>query len=211
MPRRPDPLLLDVGRRVAELRRARGWTQEKFAERAEVSVGYVREVEGGHENLSLLSLAKIAALLGVTVPDLLVAPASRTVRRGRPPRVPPSAGAAPPHGQSREASVRGEELEAAVRKAASLAAEQGSREEERTIRTQVKNILTALEIAIRECQVAGGKTRSTRREKSSEFLSSMSKIAVDLLAAEPASFKPRTRSQGRRTSKRQASVRGVKK
>ena len=82
----PAPLLRDVGRRIAELRVARGWTQDVFAERAEVSVGYIREIEAGHENLSLTSLVKLSTLLGVTVPDLFIPPASRQVRRGRPPK-----------------------------------------------------------------------------------------------------------------------------
>ncbi len=86
MPEAGPSLLLDVGRRIAELRVARGWTQDVFAERAEVSPGYIRHVEAGRENLTLTSLVKLATLLGVTVPDLFVPPASRHVRRGRPPK-----------------------------------------------------------------------------------------------------------------------------
>lgn len=88
-------LLRDVGRRVAELRAARGWTQEVFAERAEVSVGYVRQVETGRENLTLTSLAKISALLDVDAAELFSAPASRERRRGRPPKRVAAAAPAP--------------------------------------------------------------------------------------------------------------------
>lgn len=90
---RRDPLLLlrDVGRRVAELRQSRGMTQETLAERADVSVRYVQRVERGG-NLTLLSLARFAELLGVTVVDLLAAPASREIKRGRPARKAPRAG-----------------------------------------------------------------------------------------------------------------------
>lgn len=88
-------LLRDVGRRVAELRAARGWTQEVFAERAEVSVGYVRQVETGRENLTLTSLAKICALLDVDAAELFSAPASRERRRGRPPKRVAAAAPAP--------------------------------------------------------------------------------------------------------------------
>lgn len=84
--RSPAILLRDVGRRVAELRAVRGWTQEVFAERADVSVGYVRQVEGGRENLTLSSIAKLAGLLGVEAMDLLVPPVSREAQRGRPRR-----------------------------------------------------------------------------------------------------------------------------
>lgn len=45
----PTLVMRHVGRRVAERRAAQGWTQEELAERAEVSVGYVRQVEGGGE------------------------------------------------------------------------------------------------------------------------------------------------------------------
>lgn len=201
MPRRPHPLLLDVGRRVAELRRAQGWTQEKFAERAEVSVGYVREVEGGHENLSLLSLAKIAALLGVSVPDLLVAPASRAVRRGRPPRVSSSANSASSQEPSQAAGVPGDELRKSMQRIASLVAEQDNRGEVWAARTQVKEIFTALERAIHESQVSGEKTHSKRRERAAPFLSKVSKMARDFLTTGTARVKPGTTSQRRRMSK----------
>lgn len=73
-----------VGRRVAELRAARGWTQEQFAERAGVTAGYVRQVEGGRGNLTVASLVKLAALLDVEVTDLFTEPASTETKRGRP-------------------------------------------------------------------------------------------------------------------------------
>ena len=79
-------LVRAVGRRIAELRRAKGWTQEQFAAEAEVLIGYVRRVEGGYENLSLESLEKIATLLDVDVVDLLKPPREPEARRGRPPR-----------------------------------------------------------------------------------------------------------------------------
>jgi transcriptional regulator with XRE-family HTH domain len=75
----------DVGRRVAELRAVRGWTQEAFAERAEVSVGYVRQVEGGRENLTIATLCKLAAVLDADAADLFAAP-STSAQRGRPRR-----------------------------------------------------------------------------------------------------------------------------
>ena len=75
-----------VGRRIAELRRAKHWTQEQFAAEAEVLIGYVRRVEGGYENLSLESLEKLADLLDVDVVELLKPPVATETRRGRPPR-----------------------------------------------------------------------------------------------------------------------------
>jgi transcriptional regulator with XRE-family HTH domain len=82
---RPESLVLrHVGRRVAELRTARGWTQDQFGERARLSVGYVRQVEGGHENLTLVTLVKLALVLDVDAADLLTPPTSSEVRKGRP-------------------------------------------------------------------------------------------------------------------------------
>jgi transcriptional regulator with XRE-family HTH domain len=75
----------DFGRRVAELRRAKVWTQATLAERWGVSVQYVRLVEGGHENLTIESLALLASVLGVEAFELLIAPKGRAKRKpGRP-------------------------------------------------------------------------------------------------------------------------------
>jgi transcriptional regulator with XRE-family HTH domain len=82
-------LVRAVGRRIAELRRAKDWTQEQFAAEAEVLIGYVRRVEGGYENLSLESLEKFATLLGVDVVELLKPPAATETRPGRPRRTQP--------------------------------------------------------------------------------------------------------------------------
>lgn len=67
----PDALLRAVGRRVATLRQQAGYTQEQFAERAGFSATYLRRIEGGGQNLSIRSLAKLAKLLDTEVIDLL--------------------------------------------------------------------------------------------------------------------------------------------
>lgn len=84
-PEDPERLVRDVGRRIVELRRSAGLTQEEFAEAMRSSVQYVSRVELG-ENLTIHSLAKIANVLGVRVADLFQAPgpAARAVKRGRP-------------------------------------------------------------------------------------------------------------------------------
>ncbi len=75
----------DFGRRVGELRRARGWTQAELAERWGVSLGYVQLVEHGRENLTLESLALLASVLRIQPLELLRPPRSRARRRpGRP-------------------------------------------------------------------------------------------------------------------------------
>lgn len=78
------PLLEDVGRRIAEVRIARGWTQEQCAVELEVTVRRLRRFEAG-SNMTLLTIERIAVALGVPVRALFDAPAKGQVRkRGRP-------------------------------------------------------------------------------------------------------------------------------
>lgn len=82
----PERVLKDVGRRVAELRRKVGMTQQRFAEDVlGMSLKYLQAVEAGRENLSVLSLVKLANLMGVPTIDLFAPPTTREVKRGRPP------------------------------------------------------------------------------------------------------------------------------
>lgn len=76
-----------VGRRIAELRRKRGRTQERLSEEAGMTLRYLQEVESGSQNLGILTLEKFADLLGVKVIELFRPPKSRKVRRGRPPKL----------------------------------------------------------------------------------------------------------------------------
>jgi transcriptional regulator with XRE-family HTH domain len=80
----PERLIRSVGRRIAELRRAKGWTQAELAERLGVSIKWVSRVENG-ENLTLATLAKIGRVFGVRAAELLERPVSeRRAKRGRP-------------------------------------------------------------------------------------------------------------------------------
>jgi transcriptional regulator with XRE-family HTH domain len=81
----PERLVQRVARRITELRRTAGLTQEKLAERLNVTVQYVSRIEVG-ENLTLHSLAVIARALEVKVGALFETPAvpSRATKRGRP-------------------------------------------------------------------------------------------------------------------------------
>lgn len=81
----PRRVVDDFGRRVAELRRDRGWTQSELAEQWGVSLGYVQLVEGGRENLTIVSLSLLAGVLKVRPAALLQPPKARPIRRpGRP-------------------------------------------------------------------------------------------------------------------------------
>ena len=64
--------LLDrVGRRVAELRVARGWTQEQFAERARLDPRDFQKIEAGELPLTLRRLLRLANALEVDPQELL--------------------------------------------------------------------------------------------------------------------------------------------
>ncbi len=76
----------DVGRRLAELREERGWSQEQFAERLGVTTRYLARLEGGKQNLTIHRLAWLANELAVRVALFFEAPRTREVRRGRPPK-----------------------------------------------------------------------------------------------------------------------------
>lgn len=57
-------VLVDVGRRVAELRAARGMTQEALAEAAGVDVSTLRRIEHGERNVTLRTVVTVANALG---------------------------------------------------------------------------------------------------------------------------------------------------
>lgn len=101
---RSEQVRKDLGRRVAELRRAKGLTQAQFAEASRVTTNYIARVEGGLENLTLDSVAKFGDLLQVPVLHLFLPPADRTVKKGRP-RTPPRVGNDPPRKTPRPQTV----------------------------------------------------------------------------------------------------------
>lgn len=59
------------GRRVRQLRRDCGISQEKFALKIEMDRTYLASVEAGKRNISLCNMTKIARGLDITLSDLL--------------------------------------------------------------------------------------------------------------------------------------------
>jgi transcriptional regulator with XRE-family HTH domain len=82
--REKEDILFDIGRRIAELRVERGFTQEQFAEQVGITPQYLQRLEGGKQNLSVGKIVQLAKQLGTTFDDLLSPPTSRKVRPGRP-------------------------------------------------------------------------------------------------------------------------------
>jgi transcriptional regulator with XRE-family HTH domain len=81
---KPDDLLRDVGRKIREFRVAHGWTQEKMAELLGIALRNYQEIERGRQNLTIRTMARLAALLGVKTARLMDEPKSRVVPKGRP-------------------------------------------------------------------------------------------------------------------------------
>jgi len=59
-----DPRIL-FGRRLAEIRRAKGWSQEKLALESGLARSYLGGVERGQRNIALLNICTLAATLEV--------------------------------------------------------------------------------------------------------------------------------------------------
>lgn len=64
-------LQTDFGRVVRHLREARGWSQERLAEYADLNRGYVGDIERGKAMPSLATLTKLAGAFGVQPSGLL--------------------------------------------------------------------------------------------------------------------------------------------
>ena len=81
---RPERVIADVGRRVAEVRRELGWTQQEAAEHLRMPLKNLQRIEAGM-NLTIRTLTRVARGLGVRTRELFEEPKSRERRRpGRP-------------------------------------------------------------------------------------------------------------------------------
>jgi transcriptional regulator with XRE-family HTH domain len=68
--RREAQIQSDFGRRVRDLRKGKGLSQEALALACDLDRTYVGGVERGERNISLLNIHKIAAALGVPAGEL---------------------------------------------------------------------------------------------------------------------------------------------
>lgn len=58
------------GDRVRALRVERDWTQEQLVERTGLDRAYLSEIENGHRNPSLTTIAKFASAFGMEIAEL---------------------------------------------------------------------------------------------------------------------------------------------
>jgi transcriptional regulator with XRE-family HTH domain len=63
--------LVSLGQAVRELRLAKGWSQEAFADYVGIDRSYIGGIERGEHNLALINLIKIASTLGIKAAQLL--------------------------------------------------------------------------------------------------------------------------------------------
>ncbi len=66
-----DNVKLAFGRRLRDLREAKGWSQERFAALVGLDRSYVGGVERGERNVSLENIARLARALEVPLPVLM--------------------------------------------------------------------------------------------------------------------------------------------
>lgn len=62
--------LVSIGRRIRELRKEKGLSQEALAEAASIDRSYLGGIERGEHNFNVINLIKIAASLGADVGEL---------------------------------------------------------------------------------------------------------------------------------------------
>src|SRR5579862_6460983 len=66
-----EELLQRLGRRIQELRKQRGWSQERFAEVCGVHRTYVGQIETARKpGISVMSVARAARALGIPLSEL---------------------------------------------------------------------------------------------------------------------------------------------
>ncbi len=70
----PDPQPLDLGERVRELRKARGWTLEQAAGQAGLARSTLSKIENGQMSPTYDALKKLAVGLEISVPQLFTPP-----------------------------------------------------------------------------------------------------------------------------------------
>lgn len=66
-----DDVLERFGRRVRELRKARGYSQESFAHACGLDRTYIGGIERGERNVALRNIERIARTLGISIAELM--------------------------------------------------------------------------------------------------------------------------------------------
>jgi transcriptional regulator with XRE-family HTH domain len=76
--RKKHPALIKIGKRVRELRKAKGFSQEGFAYEVGLDRTYMGSVERGERNIAAINLIRIAKVLKIEVGELF--PSTRSLQ-----------------------------------------------------------------------------------------------------------------------------------
>ena len=68
-----DSIQKKFGKKVRELRKARGYSQEGFAFECDLHRTYIGCIERGETNVTIINIQKIAKALKVEIPQLFLA------------------------------------------------------------------------------------------------------------------------------------------
>lgn len=68
--RKKHPALIKIGKKIRELRKEKGFSQENFAYEVGLDRTYMGSVERGERNIAAINLIRIAKTLKVDVGDL---------------------------------------------------------------------------------------------------------------------------------------------
>ena len=68
---RQDPVLVGLGEAIRRIRLSKGISQERLALLAEVDRSYVGRVERGDNNVAVLTLARLACALDISISKLM--------------------------------------------------------------------------------------------------------------------------------------------
>lgn len=76
--RKKHPALIKIGKRIRELRKAKGFSQESFAYEVGLDRTYMGSVERGERNIAVINLIRIAKALKIEIGELF--PSIRTLQ-----------------------------------------------------------------------------------------------------------------------------------
>ena len=65
-------ILINFGKKVREIRKEKGFSQEKLAHKADLHRTYIGMIERAEKNITLLNIEKIAKALEVNINELMV-------------------------------------------------------------------------------------------------------------------------------------------
>ena len=68
----------EIGNRILQLRKAQGLTRERLAEKAEISVQFLADIEKGRKSMTVTTLRMLASALLVTTDSIIYGSRTKT-------------------------------------------------------------------------------------------------------------------------------------